>query len=76
MKGLHQILRLAVLVCLAALIAALPQVAIGFALALLMAVWFFFATVFSAPIPVIDETRDIRSFPAVPVFSPRPPPII
>jgi hypothetical protein len=77
MKVLTQALRLVVLVCLAALlIAALPQAAVGLALALLVPEWFFFASVISAALPVVEDTCDIRPFPALPVFFPRPPPII
>jgi hypothetical protein len=69
-------LRLTLLVCLAALlIAMLPQVAVGLALALLVPIWFFIASVTSVFLPVIDGLPDTRPFPSLPVFSPRPPPI-
>jgi hypothetical protein len=49
MKVLPQTLRLVVFVCLAALIAALPQIAVSLALAFLVPVWFFFTAVTSFP---------------------------
>jgi hypothetical protein len=69
-------LRLAVLICLLALlIAALPQVAIGLAFALLVPIWFLIDFVTAALLAEIDEFSEIRLFPSLPVFSPRPPPI-
>ena len=76
MKALIHVLRLAILVCLAALlIAALPQVAFGLVLALLVPFWFFIAVITAVLSPVIDELFETRPFPCLPVFSPRPPPI-
>lgn len=76
MKVVRQTLRLVVFVCLAAvLIAAIAQTVVGLALAFLVPVWFFFTAVTSFPVPVVNEGCDIRPFPSVPVFSPRPPPI-
>jgi uncharacterized membrane protein len=75
MKVLHRMLRLVVLICIAALVAALPQIAIGLALAFLVPVWFFFTAVTSFAVPDVNERTDIWPFPSVPVFSPRPPPI-
>jgi hypothetical protein len=75
MKPLGHTLRLAVLVLLAALLlAALPQI-VGLALAFLIPIWFFFTAVTSSPAPDLHQRCDIRPFPFVPVFSPRPPPI-
>lgn len=74
MKVLSQT-RLVVFVCLAVLIAALPQIAVSLALAFLVPVWFFFTAVTNFPVPDVNEGSDIRQFPSVPVFSPRPPPI-
>ena len=69
-------LRFAVLTCLLALlIAALPQVAIGLALALLVPIWFFIDFVTAALLAEIDELSEIGLFPSLLVFSPRPPPI-
>jgi hypothetical protein len=76
MKALVHTLRLAVLILLAALlIAALPQIAFGLVLALLVPVWFFVAAVTAVLLVVIDELFEIRPFPCLAVFSPRPPPI-
>jgi hypothetical protein len=76
MKVLSQALRLVVFVCLAAvLIAALPQIAVGLALAFLVPVWFLCTAVTSFPVPDVNEGCDIWLFPSVPVFLPRPPPI-
>jgi hypothetical protein len=76
MKALVHTLRLAVLICLAALLlAALPQVGLVLALALLVPIWFLIDFVTAALLPEIDELSEIRLFPSLPVFSPRPPPI-
>lgn len=76
MKPLRHTLRLAALICVAALlIATLSQGTVGLVLAFLVPVWFFFVAVVSVPIPALNEARDIRLFPSLPVFSPRPPPI-
>jgi len=76
MKALVHSLRLAVLICLAALlVAALPQVGFGLVLVLLVPVWFCIAAVTAVLLPAIDEHVEIRPFPSLPIFSPRPPPI-
>jgi hypothetical protein len=76
MNLLRHTLYLIVLICVAALlIVAVPQIAVGLALAFLTPVWFFFTAVTSFLVPDGNEGCDIRPFPFVPVFSPRPPPI-
>jgi hypothetical protein len=74
MKALTLALRLAILICAALLIATLPYVALGLALALLAPLWFVVATV-NVFVPVLDEISEIPECPYLCVLSPRPPPI-
>jgi len=68
--------RWALVLCLVVvLLAALTHPGLGFPIAILAPLWFFFGPVLSVPIPRIDESCDLQPSPFLPVFSPRPPPL-
>ena len=76
MKPISHTRRWAVIVCLTViLLAALTHVGVALPVAILAPLWFFFATVLSVSIPRVDEQWYPQPFPALPVFSPRPPPV-
>ena len=77
MKALSTARRLTVMACLALLLLiALTHPVIGLLLAFLILEWFFFAAVVNTPIPARPEPRVTLPFPTLPVFSPRPPPVL
>jgi hypothetical protein len=76
MRSLFSAGRWDVVLCLAAiLLAALIPVVTGLLFVFLVPVWFFFAAITAFLIPSISESCLTQRFPALPVFSPRPPPI-
>ncbi len=69
--------RVAVFVCLAALLlAVLTPAAAVLPLAILVTLWFSVAVIISAPLPQVDEQGYARQAVALLVFSPRPPPTL
>jgi uncharacterized membrane protein YtjA (UPF0391 family) len=67
--------RWALVLCLVVvLLCALTFAGIAFPIAILAPLWFFFATVLCDPIRSFDEPRNLQPAPALPLFSPRPPP--
>jgi hypothetical protein len=71
----RKMLRLAALICLAALlIAALTLAPTGPALAVVFVFWFFAAVVVSSSIPLTEQVH-AQQIALLPSFSPRPPPL-
>ena len=58
-----------------ALLLAVTQPVVGFVFVFLIPFWFFLADVPSIPLPPIRNIRKALPFFALPVFSPRPPPV-
>lgn len=62
--------------CLAALLlAAITYAGIGLPVAILAPLLLFVSVVITAPILFTDRHWDLRPFPVLPVFLPRPPPV-
>jgi hypothetical protein len=71
----RKMLRLAAVVCLAALlIAALTLAPTGPAIAVIFLFWFFAAVVASSSIPLTEQVH-AQQIASLPPFSPRPPPL-
>ena len=76
MKTSYTALRLFALLCVAmVLLASLAQPTLGLLFLFLIPFRFFLAVVVSAPLPVVPAVCFPLPFPALPVFSPRPPPV-
>ena len=68
--------RWAVILCVAVLLlTALTHAGIALPVTIFAPLWFFFAAVVALPIPRIDEQWYPQTPLALPVFSPRPPPL-
>jgi hypothetical protein len=77
MKKLPTAFRLPACCCLALLVfLVVAQPTLGLLLALLIPFWFFAGFVQVASTPPILEICKIPAFPALPGFSPRPPPVL
>jgi len=75
MKDMPYVRRFVLILCLLIVfLAALALPGTAFSFTVLLPTWFFFAAVISLSVPPFDEHRDTQLFPALPVFSPRPPP--
>ena len=54
---------------------AVMQPVLGLVFFFLIPFWFFLADVLSLPLPTVGKVRKALPFFALPVFSPRPPPV-
>ena len=76
MKTSYAALRLFALLCVAiVLLASLAQPTLGLLFLFLIPFWFFLAVVVNSPLPVVPDVCLPLLFRALPVFSPRPPPV-
>jgi hypothetical protein len=75
MKEMSRTRRALIFLCLAAILcAALTHAGTSLLIAFLVPIWLFLAKVISLQILSIDEHYDTQQSPALPIFSPRPPP--
>ena len=65
----------ALLLVAMALLLAVAQPVLGLVFVFLIPFWFFLADVPSVPLPTVRKVRKSLPFFALPVFSPRPPPV-
>jgi len=77
MKKLPTAMRLTAYCCLALVVfLVLAQPTFGMLFVLLPPFWFFVEFVVVAPAPAVREDWTALDFPILPVFSPRPPPVL